>query len=251
AMERTPRIAPYLLEIHYEFLQVLRTPSFSVPTLLFPAMFYLFFGVLVGGGAGSAMPTYLLATYGVFGVMGPALFGFGVGVAIDRESGLLRLKRVTPVPPLAYLGGKVGMSMAFGAAVVLELFLLGAILGGVRLERMQWLGLAGILVLGVLPFAVMGLALGTRLQGKAAPAVVNLIYLPMAFLSGLWIPVRFLPEILQQLAFVLPPYHLAQLALGLVGLDEGFDPVLHLGVLSAYTLVGALLAARGFRTMEH
>ena len=76
----------YALEAKYEFLKLLRMPGYAVPSIAFPAMFYVLFGVLVGRGAvgGISMPTYLIATYGAFGVIGASLFGFGVGVAIER-----------------------------------------------------------------------------------------------------------------------------------------------------------------------
>src|SRR5687767_8880783 len=78
----TPRspLRSYWLEAKYEFLRLLRTPMFSIPTLLFPTLFYVLFGVLMAGGrkGGVGAAEYLLATYGVFGVMGAAMFGFGV-----------------------------------------------------------------------------------------------------------------------------------------------------------------------------
>jgi len=79
-----PRI--YALEGKHEFLRLLRAPSFAVPTLLFPPMFYLLFAVLFAGRSGDFHANiYLLATYGVFGVMAPGLFGFGVSVALRNE----------------------------------------------------------------------------------------------------------------------------------------------------------------------
>ena len=82
----------YVLEAKYEFLRLLRTPSFVLPSLLFPAMFYLLFGVVLGARRGGGeLQAYLLATYGIFGVMGVALFGFGVTIAIERERGFLTL----------------------------------------------------------------------------------------------------------------------------------------------------------------
>ena len=94
----------YLREAGYEFLRMWRTPSFAIPTMVFPSMFYILFGVLMAGRAGNAdVSRYMLATYGVFGVMAPALFGLGVSLAIDRERGFLTLKRVLPMPPGAYL----------------------------------------------------------------------------------------------------------------------------------------------------
>src|SRR5690606_15233103 len=131
AAPRHPLLRARLLEAKYEFLGLLRTPIFALPTLLFPAMFYLLFGVAMnrGGGAGQ----YLLATYGVFGVMGAALFGFGVTVAMDREQGLLALKRALPLPPGAYLMSKMAMALLFSAIVSLLLALIASTLGGVAL----------------------------------------------------------------------------------------------------------------------
>jgi ABC-2 type transport system permease protein len=102
----------YGLEAKHEFLRLLRAPSFAVPTLVFPPMFYLLFAVLFGGRSGGFQANiYLLATYGVFGVMSPGLFGFGVSVAMDRERGWLTYKRALPMPPGAYLAAKLAMAM--------------------------------------------------------------------------------------------------------------------------------------------
>jgi ABC-2 type transport system permease protein len=67
-------------------------------------------------------------------------------------------------------------------------------------------------VLGVIPFCGMGLMVGTLVKGQAAPAVLNLIYVPMSFLAGIWVPLSVLPHFLAQLAPVWPAYHLAKLA---------------------------------------
>ena len=239
------RLAPYLAEAHYDLLQTFRQPAFAVPTLLFPAMFYLFFGIVFGSRSGLA--SYLVATYGAFGVIGTALFGFGVSVAVARESGELRLKRVAPVPPFAFLGAKVTTCLVFSLLVVIELFVLASIFGGVRFPRLEWLGLAAVLLLGALPFAALGLAIGTHTSGQGAPALINLVYLPTAFLSGLWIPIEVMPEVLRLLAVVLPPYHLAQLALGVVGQGAGQPAALHVAVLAATTLISLAVALRGWR----
>src|SRR3569832_2627315 len=121
----------YLLEAKYEFLRVLRTPAFAVPTLLFPPLFYLLFGLLLNRGTSNAAH-YLFATYSVFGVMAPSLFGFGVGIAIERERGWLALKRVAPMPPGAYLIAKMAMAMGFALVIYCALAVMAFSLGGVR-----------------------------------------------------------------------------------------------------------------------
>jgi ABC-2 type transport system permease protein len=236
-------LALYLREARYEFLRVLRTPAFSVPTLVFAPMFYLLFGVLLNrGNAGAA--SYLMATYSVFGVMGPGLFGFGVGLAMDRERGLLTLKRVQPVPPSALLLAKVGMSMIFAVCIGAMLLALGIALGGVAMDASQIVRMLGVDVLGVMPFCALGLLIGTLVNGSAAPAVVNLIYMPMALLSGLWLPLRMLPEVVERIAPLWPAWHLGQLALKIVGQDSGRPVAMHVAALLGFTAICLLLAQR-------
>ena len=236
---RHPLRRARLLEAKYEFVSLLRTPIFALPTLLFPLMFYLLFGVAMNrGGAGQ----YLLATYGVFGVMGAALFGFGVTVAMDRDHGLLALKRALPVPPGAYLMSKMAMALLFSAIVSLLLALTAATLADVSLAPAQWLALWLVHVAGALPFCAIGLYIGTLASGAAAPVVVNLVYLPLSFLSGLWLPLSMLPDALARLAPAWPSYHHAQLALKVVGMDAGQPVALHVGVLLVVTLGFFVLA---------
>lgn len=240
----------YRLEAKYEFLRLLRTPIFALPTLLFPALFYLLFGVVMGSRGDGQAAQYLLATYGVFGVIGAALFGFGVTVAMEREQGLLALKRALPMPPGAYLLAKMAMAMLFSALVSLLLAALALTLAKVSLAPWQWALLVIVDVFGALPFCAIGLYLGTVANGSGAPAVVNLIYLPMAFLSGLWLPLTMLPDVFATLAPALPAYHLGQVALKVVGMDAGGSLAVHLGVLvvvavAFFILARARLARRG------
>jgi ABC-2 type transport system permease protein len=233
----------YALEAKYEFLRVLRTPAFAAPTLLFPPLFYLLFGILLNrGNAGAAH--YLFATYSVFGVMAPSLFGFGVGVAIERERGWLALKRVAPMPPGAYLLSKMAMAMLFAAIIYCILAVMAFTLGGVRLPVGQWLLIGAIAVTGVMPFCALGLMIGSRANASAAPAFVNLIYMPMAFLSGLWMPLPMLPHMITQIAPLWPAYHLAQLALMTVGQTPSSNIGMHLMALAGFTVLCFGIARR-------
>lgn len=237
----------YGLEMRSEFLRVWRTPGFSLPTLLFPLMFYLFFGVLLAHGRGGAEQSlYALAGLGSFGVIGPGLFGFGVGFAIDRGLGWLQVKRASPMPPSAYLLAKMAMAMLFATIVVTLLSVMAGLLAHVQLEPARWLTLTLTLVLGSIPFCAMGLAIGAWSKPLAAPAVVNLIFMPMSFLSGLWMPLQFLPAFMQKLAIIMPAYHLGQLAFSASGV-QAVSVMPHVAVLAAFTAGFLLLAARGYR----
>jgi ABC-2 type transport system permease protein len=99
-----------------------------------------------------------------------------------------------------------------------------------------------VLVLDALPFCAIDLAFGYLVGPNSAPAVLNRVHLPIAFASGLWIQLSQLPEVVQAIAPLLPPYHLDQLALGVRGAADGGNTLPHLGALAAFT-VGLLLVA--------
>jgi ABC-2 type transport system permease protein len=239
-------IHAYVEEARAECLRYLRNPGFLLPTLLFPSVFYLMFGIVLGHANDADAPRYLLASYGTFGVMAPGLFGFGVSLALERDTGLLTLKRALPMPPGAYLLGKMCMALVVAAIVSVILLCLAIFLAGVTLPPSRVGGYVAVEVLGVLPFAALGLLIGTLVKGQGAPGVVNLVYLPMAFLSGLWFPLPALPALLQSLAPAWPAYHLNRLALSAVGLGQGGEG-LHVAALAGFTVVFVLIAAHRLR----
>jgi ABC-2 type transport system permease protein len=239
----------YLAEACAELVRLLRTPSFAGPSLAFPLVFYVLFAlVLPGHWGGMHKATYLLATYGVFGVIGPALFGFGVGLAIERQQGWLELKRVSPMPTGAYFFAKIAMSLVFAFAILVLLSTAAVAFGGVKIGPFTWLLLVATLLLGTLPFCALGLWIGTLVKGQAAVAVVNLVYLPMSVLSGLWIPLMVFPPVMQKLAVVWPAWHLSQMALGVIGQLQDVRYGMHAAVLLAMTALFLSLAAMRLRS---
>ena len=232
-------------ESRCEFLKVLRMPAYSVPTIAFPVMFYLLFGVLFGRqqAGPTSMSTYLLATYGAFGVIGAALFGFGVGLATERGQGWMLLKQASPMPIWSTFLAKMIMSLMFAGTIILALFAVGLTLGDVQAEVGQLIRLAGVLIAGTIPFCAFGLMLAYLCGPNSAPAAVNLIYLPMAFVSGLWIPIQALPDFVQSLARALPAYHLGQLALSTIGASVGENLWGHVGYLILFTVAATSAAA--------
>lgn len=239
-------VGAYLAEARSECLRYMRAPSFMLPIMLFPTLFYLLFGIVMGKPAGADATRYLLASYGVFGVMSPGLFGFGVSLALERDGGLLTYKRALPMPPGAYLLGKMVMAMVAAAVVIALLLVMGVTLGQAAVSAQQAGSLLLVGVLGVLPFCALGMLVGTLIKGQGAPGMLNLIYLPMSFLSGLWIPMGMLPRVLQQIAPVWPSYHLQRLGLVALGLAQG-GVAMHVGVLAGFALICFLIAARRLR----
>ncbi|WP_430388326.1 ABC transporter permease [Dyella sp. 20L07] len=239
-------LGAYVAEARSECVRYWRAPNFMLPIVLFPTMFYLLFGIVMNHGGGADTARYLLASYGVFGVMSPGLFGFGVSLAAERDNGLLTLKRALPMPPGAYLLGKMLMAMLAAGMVIVLLLAMAVGLAHISISPAQAARLLLTGVLGVLPFCALGMFVGALIKGQGAPGVLNLIYLPMSFLSGLWIPLPMLPSVLQQIAPIWPSAHLQRLALSALGLGHTAAWP-HLLVLAAYAAVFFALAARRLR----
>ncbi len=238
----------YILEARSELVKLLRLPAFLIPTLGFPMMFYALFGIVLPTKPGTIeVSKYLLATYGAFGVIGIALFSLGVGVAVERGQGWLAVKRASPMPISAYFVGKYTMTVTFSTVLVLLLCGMGLIWGRVSMEPYRWALLIGTLVLGAIPFCAAGIAIAYLVGPNSAPAVVNAIYLPMAFLSGLFIPTEILPKVLQGFAEFLPPYHLARVALTAVGIEPLSNIWIHLAALIGFAIAFTIIAVVGYR----
>jgi ABC-2 type transport system permease protein len=245
--------ATYLKEAKYEFLKYLRLPVYSLSTTMFPVVFYVLFGLLMNRGGrmgGVGVSTYLIATYGTFGVMGASLFSNGVGIATERGLGWMQVKRASPMPPFAYFTAKFAVSMIFSAMIVMMLIILGTIFGGVHLAAGAIAKLLVTLILGAIPFCAMGLAIGYFAGPNSAAAMVNLIHLPLSFASGLWFPIEALPKFLQTIAIHLPPYHLAQLALSIVAGGPGQAGLAHWKYLIGFGMICLGIARVGFQRDE-
>lgn len=255
-----PRISPLtrslpilLREARYEFVRLLRTRSFSFSIVGFPVVFYLFFGIIMNRGqqiGAISVAKYVLASYAVFGMVGAALFGIGVGLAADLAAGWLDLKRASPMPPLAYVLAKCCSAVFLGTLIVSLLALMAVTLGHVSLSFNEFVRMIALTVVGVIPFVCMGLALALLVPFSSAPGITNMIYLPMSFCGGLWVPLMFLPHIMQTLAVLMPTYHLGQLMLGAFGYASTGTTLSHWYGLLGFTLLMLGIAALALRRLE-
>lgn len=236
---RRNHVALYLTEARLEFLKLLRMPIFTISVIGFPVMFYGLFGGIFSAGEAQGILSglYMVGTFSAVGVLSAAMFGFGIGVASERGQGWMRLKRVSPMPPMAYFLAKIAMAFIFATIAVIAVSLVGLVTGFARFGLLEWLAMYGVLMLGVFPFAGLGLAVGYFFGPNSAPVVLNLIYMPMAFASGLWMPIEFLPGFIQRIAEYLPTYHYAQLVLRTLGAEALAPASTHLLLLAVITVV--------------
>jgi ABC-2 type transport system permease protein len=229
----------YSKETKYEFFKLLRAKSFSLAVIGFPVMFYIIFG-LANRQARDGMvhiAKYMLGGFACFGLVGAALFGIGVGLASERAAGWLELKRASPMPPMAYLFAKCMTAVAFGIIIVSILTVLAVTAAGVSLSVGELLRMLGLTIVGAAAFASMGLLLALVVPANAASGIINLIYLPMSFMSGLWVPIHFLPHWVQRIAPILPSYHLSQLMLSIFGYADAASMASHWSELAGFTML--------------
>ena len=236
----------YIIESKYAFLSALRMPAFSVPMVALPIFLYLLLAGLVFTPGVIDNPNaslFLFSGFLVYAVSGPGLFGLGAGLATERQSGVLKLKRAQPMPPAACLIGKMVMAMCFTGIVALFLIPLAIWIGPMTPTTGQAMGLMLLSILGVLPFCAIGFLIGTFVSGTAAPGIINIIFFPMLYLSGLFFP---LPKVLETWAVIWPTYHLNQIATHIAGLESRIDIKICIVLLLGITMICTALAARRF-----
>lgn len=229
-----------------EIKRIIRSPQFTIFTIGMPVAMFLLFGTIFGKMAGpDGLPGDLgtMVKLAAYGASGGALFT-GTRVAQERTDGWHRQLRLTPMRGPGYLVVKVTSAMAVALPVLLVVFLAG-LATGVHMTAAQWVIVLGSLWLGVLPFAVLGLAIGLFGKGDTVGAVTGALMMPLGMLGGLWIPLYILPDWMSTLAHFFPTYWLGRL---------GLDPLTHTAgtwvavlVLGGWLVVPALIVMRRFR----
>ncbi|MDO6694822.1 ABC transporter permease [Aliiglaciecola sp. 3_MG-2023] len=229
----------FVLETGAELLKAFRAPEFIFPTLGMPVAFYSLFAILLPGSSNNS--AHLLATYGVFAVMGPAIFGFGISVANERDKGWLDLKLAAPSQGFSYIGAKVFSTLLFSSISLIIIYLVAGFGAGVELPQSTWAMMLVSHVLATFPFILIGLIIGFSCSGNAAIAISNVIFLALAALGGLWIPMMLFPQSMQTFAHFLPTFHLSEIALFILGASGERDIAYHLMIVGLMSIILLLL----------
>lgn len=229
---------------------VFREPAALFFSVVMPVLFFTMFASLYGGlpsPSGLPVAASMLATFGTFGVVSVMLLNPGISVASDRESGWLRVKKVSAAPVGVTIAGKVVAALPYALAVLAALTVVTLAVAGPVLAVGTWLRLVVVLLLGSLPFACLGLAVGFVASATATTAVLNAVFLPMVIASGLWIPLDALPGWVGGIAQILPTYHLAQLALAQL---TGAPAAGHVVALLVTAGIAGAIAAFTYRNLR-
>lgn len=194
-----------------ELRHFFRQKEYVVFTFAFPA----FVLVLLGSIFHSDIPGTGLTSSQVFtagmvgaGIISTSFTGLGTSIAVDRENGTLKRLRGTPMPPAAYFIGKIIMVGVAAFAEVVLLLAVGTLLFGLRLptDPGRWLTFAWVFVLGVTTCSLLGVGISSIARSaQAAPAVMNLPFIALQFVSGVYItPITQLPHWMVDVASFFP-----------------------------------------------
>jgi ABC-2 type transport system permease protein len=229
----------------FEVGRLLRSWKFLVITVGFPVTFYILFlgdrnrNQMIGG---VEWATYLMISMCSFGALVAGLTAGGGRMSAERASGWARQLRVTPIPAWSYVATKVTASMIVILPVIALVEVVGGAFGGVTLSAGRWIGLAALLWVTSLPFAVLGVFIGFSVTVETAFPVVTALMFVLGYFGGLFNPVSGMPHPLQTAARILPSFHHAALGVDLVsghsmGVQHWLVLVAYVAVLSTAVIV--------------
>lgn len=230
-------------EITLTLRVLFRQPGFWIPTVVFPAMLYGFFGANSGGGQWAANA---MASFSIYAVLGVGFFQFGVSVAQDRESPFATWQRTLPGHVAYQWISRVLASIVFITIAVLLVIILALLMTDTRLDATAWLRLALVCLMCSVTATLMGIALGSISSARAAVPVANLVYLPLAYLGGLWVPPVAMPTTINAISEWTPTRAMGELGWAAVtgaGWDGGYLLLLFAWTTAAIIVV--IVAQKG------
>lgn len=241
-------MTPMLRYTRLEVRRILREPRFAAFTIAIPLLLFMVDSVIFkasGGFGGIAVAPYLMVSMAAFGAMAAALNATGARLAEERQSGWLRQLHVTPMAPWSVVAAKTLAAMTLTLPTAAVIYLFGAVTQGVALHAWQWLALLAASWLGSLPFAALGVLIGSAGNVDASqPLVTGTVFLLNIF-GGIFIPLQALPGAMARLAALLPSNRYAELGWDIA---NGQAPsAVALAVLAAWTVTLCLTGAFAYR----
>jgi ABC-2 type transport system permease protein len=244
----TGKRGPLGLVLHqarYDLLAFFRNRQSRFFTLVLPVIFLVIFVSIFGNHTIRATnvkaSTYYVPGLAALGLIAASFVNLVISITAQRESGVLKRRRSTPVPAWVLIAGRALTAIVVALAVMAVLLLIGRFAYGVRLPAATLPGVLLTGAVGAVAFCCLGYALSTAIRSAdSAQPMVQAIMLPLYFISGVFIPNVNLPRWLRDVAEVFPVQHLAD------GLHHAFDPATHgsgivasdIGVLGLWALLG-------------
>ena len=242
-----------LHQARYDLLGFLRNRQARFFTLILPLIFLVIFVGVFGnrtvGATGVKASTYYVPGISALGLIAASFVNLVISITAQREDGILKRRRATPVPAWVLIAGRSLTAIAVSLAVMSVLLAVGRFAYGVHLPTSTIPGIAVSAIVGSLTFCVLGYAFSTLVGNEdAAQPMVQAVMLPLYFISGVFIPNVNVPSWMRHVAEIFPVQHLAG------ALHHAYDPATHgigivwsdLGVLAAWAVVGLVVALSRF-----
>jgi len=229
-----------------------RSHELAFFTFIFPLLIFVLLGSVYGDDPieteGVTESEYLLAGILGYGVSATAFAGLAIVLVIRREAGVLKRVRGTPLPAWAYVLATLASTIVVFAVEAVALLVLANLMFDVSFPE-RWISLALALLLGAVAFAALGVALTTAIRSaEGASAVINAVYLPMAFLAGSFWTTQAYPPVLEAIANLLPLTYFIRLMRDIVLRNEQiWANWTDVGVVAAWGLFGLVVTVLRFR----
>jgi ABC-2 type transport system permease protein len=180
-----------LLYTRFELKRAFRNRRFFTFSFGFPLVLYFLLAAPQRNthslaGSGISAPLYYMVGLAAFGTMA-SMIATGGRIASERQAGWTRQLRITPLTPRQYFRAKVLASYAMALTSLLLLYLSASSLG-VSLPVGRWLGMTGLIIVALLPFAALGITLGHFMNVESVGPLTGGLIAILAFLSGTWFP---------------------------------------------------------------
>jgi ABC-2 type transport system permease protein len=189
-----------LHEMKYTQKVFWRNPASVFFTALLPIIFLLIFATIFGNDrieelGGLRTTTYYIPAIVTLAVISATMVSLATNLTIARENGQLKRGRGTPLPPWVFIGGRIGNAVVVSVLLLVVVTLIGKVVydAPIPWDRLPALGVT--LVIGAASFCCLGIAMTAIIPSRdAAPAVTNVITLPLYFISGIFIPESEIPD---------------------------------------------------------
>jgi ABC-2 type transport system permease protein len=230
--------------LKFEARRLLREPRAVVLTLVLPVLVYTISSNNQGDVGGLDVAAYLMVSMAAYGVL-VGVMTIGISVSQERASGWLRQLRITPLSPVKVVVSKALLGSLLAVPVVIAVGFTAVASHGVSLGIERWAALIGLLWLGSLPFAALGLALGFALTPQLTQPVSMLGVFGLSFLGGLFVPTEVMPHMLAQISVWLPSNRYAELGRAIVA-HQGL-PARGILILTGWAVLFGVLAVAAYR----
>jgi ABC-2 type transport system permease protein len=244
-------------QLRYDLLVFWRNPQARFFTVLMPLIFLVIFGAVFGSGTiqvpgGEVDPKqYYVPGLGTLGIVSAAMVNLVITVTTQRDSGVLKRRRATPVPAWVLIAGRSASCVVIALATVAILVAVGIVAYGVDLPVSRVPALVLVVAVGSAAFCCLGFALAAVIRSAdSAVPVVQAIVLPLYFISGVFVPADQIPGWLLGVADAFPIRHLAEAMVALFA-PAGTLEWGNLAVVALWGVVGLVIAVRRFRWVKN